>query len=136
MKKLVSLFLMSLLLVLAVGVVSADTRPLNVAIGYEQALNLGDPDAAAALFAEDAVFVNLIGGEEIVGRAAIRETLAGQARPGRSFDTVSVQMSGNELTLVVDIADRGITWGRQTLRAIVEDGQIRSMETVAFRILF
>ena len=45
-------------------------------------------------------------------------------------------MSGNELTLVIEISDRGIAWGRQTLRATVEDGLIQTMEPVAFRFLF
>lgn len=127
---------MSVLLVFTVATAAADTRPLNVAIGFEQALNLGDPDAAAALFATDAIFVSTIGGDEIAGREAIRAVLASHARPGRSFEYVSVHMSGSELTLVIDVSDRGITWGRQTMRAVVENGQIRLMETVAFRFLF
>ena len=45
-------------------------------------------------------------------------------------------MTGDEMTLVVDISDQGVTWGRQTLRAVVEDGLIQSLEPVAFRFLF
>ena len=137
MNKTVSLFLLLLgLLVLPVAAAAADTQPLNVAIGYEQALNLGDPDAMTALFADDAVFYRHIGGQAITGQAAIREALAPWARENRTYEIVSLNMTGDEMTLVVDISDQGVTWGRQTLRAVVEDGLIQSLEPVAFRFLF
>lgn len=136
MKTRVSLFLFAVLLVLSVAVAAADTRPLNVAIGYEQALNLGDLEAMTALFADDAVFYSHIGGEAITGHAAIREALAPWSRENRTYEIVSLNMTGNEMTIVVDIADRGIAWGRQTLRATVEDGLIQTMAPLAFRFLF
>lgn len=137
MKKKVSLFLLLIgLLALPIAGASADTRPLSLAIGYEQALNLGDLDAMTALFANDAVFVSRIGGEAITGHDAIRDALAPWARPDRTHEVVSLNMNGDELTIVVEIADHGIAWGRQTLRAVVEDGLIRLLEPVAFRFLF
>jgi hypothetical protein len=138
MHKKVSIFLLLLgMLVLGrVSHVAADTQPLSTVIGFEQALNLDDGAAISALFAEDAVLINGIGGAAIVGREAIEEILAGQTRPERSFDIVWANMSGDQLTLMVDISDRGITWGRQTLELTVEDGLIQSYEPVAFRFLF
>lgn len=136
MHKIVSLFLLALLLFVGVSHVAADTRPLSLAVGYEQALNVGDFDATAALFADNARFVNTIGGEAIIGRDAIRALLEGQSDPDRSYEVVWVTMAGNNLTMMVDISDRGIAWGRQTLDVVVEDGQIQSMETVGFRFLF
>lgn len=115
---------------------TADTRPLAVTIGYESALNSGDTDGLAALFADGGVLIDGIGGDPVAGRAAIRDALAAQLGPNRSFDVVWANMSGNQVTLVVDIADRGVVWGRQTLRMTVEDGLIRSLEPIAFRILF
>jgi hypothetical protein len=76
-----------------------------------------------------------VGGEAITGRAAIRDALATQTNPNRSYDVVGANMSGGQLTLVVEIADYGITWGRHTMRLVVEDGLIQSMETVGFRLL-
>ena len=136
MKTRVSLFLFAVLLVLSVAVAAADTRPLNVAIGYEQAFNVGDIDGLTALFATDAVMLDSIGGEPVVGHEAIHDLLAARHRPTRTVEVVGATMSGNELTLVIEISDRGITWGRQTLRATVEDGLIQTMEPVAFRFLF
>ncbi len=136
MKTRVSLFLFAVLLVLSVAVAAADTRPLNVAIGYEQAFNVGDIDGMTALFADDAVMLDSIGGEPVVGHEAIHDLLAARHRPTRTVEVVGATMSGNELTLVIEISDRGITWGRQTLRATVEDGLIQMMEPVAFRFLF
>ncbi len=137
MNKKMSLFLLLIgLLVLPVAAASADTQPLALAIGYEQALTLGDLSAMTALFAEDAVFINRIGGEAITGQDAIRDALAPWARPDRTHEIVSLNMNGDEMTIVVEIADHGIAWGRQTLRAVVEDGLIRLLEPIAFRFLF
>jgi hypothetical protein len=135
-KKVYLILLLGLLVLGGVSQVAADTQPLSTAIGFEQALNLDDGAAMSALFAEDAVLINGIGGAAVVGREAIEEVLASQTRPERSFDIVWVNMSGDQLTLMVDISDRGITWGRQTLELIVEDGLIQSYEPVAFRFLF
>ncbi len=137
MNKKVSLFLLLIgLLVLPVVSVAADTEPLALAIGYEQALTLGDLDAMTALFADDAVFVSRIGGEAITGQDAIRAAMAPWARPDRTHEIVSLSMNGGEMIIVVEIADHGIAWGRQTLRAVVDDGLIRLLEPIAFRFLF
>ncbi len=137
MKTTLSLFLFLALLALgAVSPAAADTQPLALAIGFEQALNLGDAEAATALFADDAAYATHIGGDYIIGREAIREALAPHFDPDRTYEVVGVTMSGNELTLVVETSDHGIAWLRQTLRATVKDGLIQSMEPVAFRFLF
>ena len=136
MHKKVSLFLLlALLLFVGVSHVAADTRPLSLAVGYEQALNLGDFEVMSGLFADDAVYVNYMGGDPVVGRDAIRELLESQSDPDRSYEVIFATMAGDELTLMVDISDRGITWGRQTFRVVVEGGLIQSMQTVGFRIL-
>lgn len=136
MYKKVSLFLLLGLLVLSgVSQVAADTQPLALAVGYEQALNLGDIDATTALFADDAAFYSYIGSEAVVGRDAIQEAMALWVAPGRTFDIVAAHMVGNRITLTVDIADRGITWGRQTLQLAIENGLIQSLEPVDFRFL-
>lgn len=137
MKSKVSLVLLLGLLVFGfVAQVAADTQPLSLAIGFEQALNLGDVDGMTALFAEDAVYSSRIGGEAVIGRDAIRAALALQSDPDRTFDIVGVTMAGDQLTLVVDISDHGIAWLRQTLKAVVEDGLIRSLQPIGYRFLF
>lgn len=137
MKTTLSLFLFLALLALgAVSPAAADTQPLALAIGFEQALNLGDAAGMTALFANDAAYATHIGGDFITGREAIREALAPHFDPDRTFEVVGVTMSGNQLTLVVETSDHGIAWLRQTLRATVKDGLIQSMEPIAFRFLF
>lgn len=137
MKTTLSLFLFLALLALgSVSPAAADTQPLALAIGFEQALNLGDAAGMTALFADDAAYATRIGGDLITGREAIREALAPHFDPDRTFEVVGVTMSGNQLTLVVETSDHGIAWLRQTLRATVKDGLIQSMEPIAFRFLF
>lgn len=137
MIKKVSLFLLLGLLVLSgVSVVAADTQPLALAISYEEALNLGDQATLAGMFADEAVYYRWVGGGEVAGREAIGELLAAQSGANRQFEIVGAGMDGNQLTLNVEIADRGVVWGRQTMRAVIEDGLIQSMELVAFRFLF
>ena len=137
MKTKLSIFLLLGLLVIGgVYQVAADTQPLSLAIGFEQALNLGDAEAMTALFADDAVYARYIGGDFITGREAIRDALSPQFDPDRTFDIVGVTMVDDQLTLVVEISDHGIAWMRQTLRATVRDGLIQSLEPVAFRFLF
>ena len=134
-KFLIVLLLFGLLAIAGVAPAHADTQPLSLAIGFEQALNLGDVDAMTVLFADDATYVYTIGGKAIVGRDAIRDFLEPRSKPDRSYEVVGMTMTLESLTLIVDIADNGITWGRQTLRVVVEDGLIQSMEPVAFRFL-
>ena len=62
--------------------------------------------------------------------------LASQRRDTRSFEIVGATMANDQLPLVVDISDRGIAWGRQTLRATIQDGFIQRLEPIAFRFLF
>lgn len=128
--------LLGLLVIAGIAPVRADTQPLSLAVGFEQALNLGDVEAMTALFAADGTYVHTVGGQEIVGRDAIRDFLSSRSKADRNYEVVGATMTGNQLTLVVDIADRGITWGRQTLHVVVEDSLIQSMELVAFRFLF
>jgi len=135
-KKRVSLVLSLVLLVLLVAAAAADSRPLGVAVGYEQALNLGDIDTVATLFAADAVYVDGIGGPEVGGRDAIHGLLESQYRSFRTVEIVGASLSGDKLTLIVDISDHGIAWGRQTLRAAMKDGLIQRLEPIAFRFLF
>ena len=137
MKSKFTLFLLLVLLVFGMAnSAAADTQPLALVIGFEQALNLGDVEGMTALFADDAAYATHIGGDFITGREAIRDALAPHFDPDRTFEIVGVTMSGNQLTLVVETSDHGIAWLRQTLRATVEDGLIQSMEPVAFRFLF
>lgn len=128
--------LFALLALAGIAPVHADTQPLSLAIGIEEALNLGDAEAMTALFALDGRYVHTVGGDEIIGREAIRDFLDARSNANRSFEVVGATMTGDNLTLTVDVADRGITWGRQTVHVVVKNGLIKSMELVAFRFLF
>lgn len=130
------LLVLGLLAIVGIAPAHADTQPLSLAIGLEEALNLGDAEAMTALFTLDGSYVHTVGGDEVIGREAIRDFLAVRSNANRSYEVVGATMNGHSLTLIVDVADSGITWGRQTVHVVVEDGLIQSMELVAFRFLF
>jgi hypothetical protein len=130
-------FVLGLFVLFGLGRVSAaDTQPLAVAMSYEAALSAADFDGLSGLFAEDATYRETVGGQPIAGRDAIRERLAQRHSDSRQYEVVAVSLNGDQLTMTVDITDRGVTWGRHTLRATVEDGLISALETVSFRFLF
>lgn len=98
------------------------------------ALNAGEVDAAVAYFAEDAVAENWVRGERYSGAAEIAQMLRGMQRDGRRFDLQSVSGSGDTVMLKVEVSDRGLVWGTQTILVGVADGKIESFKVTGFRL--
>lgn len=119
---------------LNVGSAPASSMPVVVVDNVFTALNSGRLDDAAAAFAEDAVAENLVQQDYFQGLNEIREMLAGMAHPGREFNIVSSEMSGNVITAAVEVSDRGNTWGTETIEAVVQDGKLLRFTVKAFRL--
>lgn len=104
--------------------------PAAVVQARYDALNAGKVDAAAALFAEDAVFVSspnsISRGATFKGRSEIRANMQREADSGARVETYNFHVSGDTVTYWV----RGFVSGRMvnnaSLKAVVRDGKIVS----------
>ena len=113
----------------------ADLEAMRTVESMYSALNEGSLDGAAALFADDAAVRSAATGQTAAGQAEIGEMLGAWRNGGnRQYDIVGARMSGDTVELVVDIADHGHVWGQETVRAVVQDGRIRSFDVTAFRL--
>lgn len=98
------------------------------------ALNSGDVDAAAVWFAEDAIVENHVRKETYRGESAIRQMLAGMQKDGRQFTIISSVDDGDIVRATVEVSDRGIVWGTQTVEAEIRDDMVYSLAITAFRL--
>lgn len=92
------------------------------------ALNTGDIDTAVATFAEEATVEVLPRHEKYLGTAEIRPVLQAMQHPGRQFEVVGGQVTGDSITLTVEISDRGSVWGTQTIAARVNGDKLHALQ--------
>jgi ketosteroid isomerase-like protein len=112
----------------------ASTTPVLAVDSMFTALNSGEMEAAAAAFTSDAVAENKVRGETFAGTDEISQMLAGMYREGRQFKIVDAEMDGDRITAQVEVSDRGIVWGTETILAEVKDSKLRSFTVSAFRL--
>jgi ketosteroid isomerase-like protein len=124
----------ALFLLLFVGQAQAAVEPVFAVNDIFAALNSGDVDSAAALFAEDATAENAVRRETYRGVSEIRQMLQLMEREGRRFDIVEIQMYGDTITAQVEISDGGLVWATETVEAVVKDGQLQSFTKKAIRL--
>jgi hypothetical protein len=103
------------------------------------ALNEGDLGSAMATFAMGASAENRLGGQAYLDLDQIGAMLEGWQRDGREYevlgDAITNVTSGLDIvTSEVEISDRGIAWGQQTVMAVVYDGQIQKLYVTGFRL--
>ena len=98
------------------------------------ALSSGEVDAALASFANDAIVENRVRGDTYTGASEIRQMLQAAYKPGRQFEVVDVETAGDTIIAKIEVSDRGIVWGTETIVALVKDGLIQSLEVAAFRL--
>jgi hypothetical protein len=55
-------------------------------------------------------------------------------QPGRYHDIVQAHMVGNTLTVVVDVYDRGVRWGEDTLVFEVQGDKLHRLDEQAFKL--
>jgi hypothetical protein len=55
-------------------------------------------------------------------------------REGRQYEIVGTEIDGDRITAQVEVSDRGIVWGTETILAEVKDSKLRSFTVSAFRL--
>ena len=98
------------------------------------AINSGEVDTAVSSFAKDAIVENRLRRERYVGATEIRQMLQGMYKEGRQFDIVGAEMYGDMIIVQVDVSDRGIVWGTETIVAEVKDGKLQTFNVTDFRL--
>ncbi|MBL8341175.1 MAG: nuclear transport factor 2 family protein [Rubrivivax sp.] len=104
--------------------------PAAVVQARYDALNAGKVDAAAALFADDAVFVSspnsLARGATLKGRGEIRANMQREADSGARVEAYNYQVNGDTVTYWVRAFVGGRMVNNASLKAVVRDGKIVS----------
>lgn len=123
---------------LALIVTSAQAQdrnePLLAVNNVFSALSSGEVDTAANVFAENAVAENRVRGESYSGLAEIRQMLQEMSNHGRQYEMIGYQQTGDTIIAQVEISDRGLAWGTQTILAKVKDGKVQAFEVTGFRL--
>ena len=91
---------------------------------------------ATVVFAENAAVAERQSPGSIDSAGVIRGYTAADIRAERTYSVAGVRVASDVLIVVIDIADRGVPWARQTLRARFQDGRLMPLETISFRLLY
>ena len=123
-------------LALIVNGVQAQDRnePLLAVNSVFSALSSGEVDTAASAFAENATAENRVRGETYQGLAQIRQMLQAMSANGRQYEVIGYQQTGDTIIAQVEVSDRGLAWGTQTILAEVKDGKVQAFDVAAFRL--
>jgi ketosteroid isomerase-like protein len=104
--------------------------PAAVVQARYDALNAGNVDAAAALLADDAVFVSspnsLARGATLKGKGEIRANMQREATSGAKVETSNFQVNGDTVTYSIRAYVGGSLVNATHLKAVVRDGKIVS----------
>jgi Fe2+ transport system protein FeoA len=124
------------LLALFVNGVQAQDRnqPLLTVNNVFSALSSGEVDTAMTAFAENATAENRVRGESYRGLEEIRQMLQDMGNNGRQYTVVGYQQTGDTIIAQVEVSDRGLAWGTETILAEVKDGKVQAFNVAAFRL--
>ncbi|MFN0184178.1 MAG: nuclear transport factor 2 family protein [Aquabacterium sp.] len=104
--------------------------PAAIVQARYDAMNAGKVDAAAALFADDAVLVTSPGsiarGATLRGKIEIRANMQREADSGAKVETYDYQVNGETVTYWVRAFVDGRMVNNASLKAVVRDGKIVS----------
>lgn len=92
-------------------------------------------DELVARFTADAELTIPARGERYVGTAEISRYLESAVPQGRSYTLVSANRSGSGFVATVDVADRGVRWGRLMFDATVVGTELTRLEVTGIRLL-
>ena len=130
----IGLLAVGLIVVFSASAAQAGIGPARAVDGLYTALNVGQFEQAAAVFAEDAIVYNRVTDRTYQGAGEILGMLQGMARPGRQFEIVGLAMQGDTITAQVEVSDRGIAWATETVEAVAAGEQIQSLTVTAFHL--
>ena len=123
-------------LALFVNGVQAQDRnePLLTVNNVFSALSSGEVDTAVTAFAENATVENRVRGETYRGLPEIRQMLQEMGNNGRQYTVIGYQQTGDTIIAQVEVSDRGLAWGTETILAEVKDGKVQAFNVTAFRL--
>lgn len=128
------LFVLVIATLLNVPLVQASTEPVLIIDDLFTALNGGEVDLALATFATNAIAEDLVRDETYHGAAEIRPMLQAMQREGRQYEIVRMELTGNTITLNVNISDRGQVWATETITAEVSEGKVQAFRVTALQL--
>jgi hypothetical protein len=125
-----------LVLALVVNSVQAQDRnePLLAVNSLFSALSSGEVDTAVNAFAENATAENRVRGETYSGLTEIRQMLQAMNANGRQYEVIGYQQTDDTIIAQVEVSDRGLAWGTQTILAQVKDGKVQAFNVTGFRL--
>ncbi len=126
--------LLVLALIMNVAQASHTTEPLLAVSNVFTALSSGEVDTAASAFAENAVAENLVRGETYRGLAEVRQMLQEMGANGRRYEVVGYEQTGDTIIAQVEVSDRGLAWGTETILAQVQDGKVQTFNVTGFHL--
>jgi hypothetical protein len=113
---------------------TANFNPVAALENLFAGLNSNEVELALFLFADDAIAKNEVRKEMYRGINEIRQMLQSMQRDGRRFEIVGVEINGDTITARVEVSDKGIVWGTQTIEAVVKDDRLQSFTVKAFSL--
>lgn len=126
------------MMVLAVVVNSVQakshTEPFSTVVDVFSALNSGQVDSAVIAFAENATAENLVRGKTYSGLAEIGQMLQEMNTHGRQYEIIGYQQTGNTIIARLEVSDRGMTWGTETILVEVKDHKVQTFDVTGFRL--
>jgi len=128
-----------LLLVILVAAVFGPASMVNASgdpqgTGYD-GLTTDTIEELVARFTTDAELTIAARGERYVGTAEISRYLASTVPQGRIYTLAGANKTENGFVATVDVADRGVRWGRLTFDATVAGTEVTRLELTGIRLL-
>jgi SnoaL-like domain len=108
--------------------------PLWAVYNVFSALSSGEVEAAVTTFAENATAENQVRGEAYQGPAQIRQMLQEMSANDRRYDVIGYQQAGDTIIAQVEVSDHDLTWGTQTILAVIKDGKVQAFNVTDFRL--
>jgi len=103
------------------------------------ALNEGNTDGAVAAFVHEALVVNRVNHETYSDLTQITGLLGTWQHDGRRYALISKEVLNvarglDIIQAEVEMTDRGVRWGRQTVLALVHNGQIHRLDVTRVQL--
>jgi hypothetical protein len=125
----------AILALIVKGVQAQDrNEPLLAVNNVLTALSSGEVDTAVTAFAENATAENRLRGESYRGLAQIRQMLQEMSANGRQYEINGYQQTGDTIIAQVEVSDRGLAWGTETILAEVQNGKLQAFNVTDFRL--